>query len=173
MKRALITLLTALTMLLPIASVCEASAKEGDSETVTEYDGTIQKALEQIKDIWQDQSDQYPDIMPSPYVDIKNTRIVNISDNPVNVQLDNSSIEELEGIDYIIEFMMITNYFGDTYPCNAGLLDTVAVYKDGKMEVLKSNLMNSIRAKYFITDYSGVIDGIVDLGDAYNGELFQ
>lgn len=142
------------------------------AETAAEYDETIRKALELIKDAWQDQADQYPDMISSPYVDIKNTRIIKISDNPVNVQLDDKPVEELEGIDSVIEFMMLTNYFGDTYPCNAGILDTVAVHDDGTMEVLKSNIMNSIRAKYYITDFSGVIDEIVDLEDAYNGALF-
>ena len=142
------------------------------AETAAEYDETVKKALELIKDAWQDQADQYPDMISSPYVDIKNTRIIKISDNPVNVQLDDKPVEELEGIDSVIEFMMLTNYFGDTYPCNAGILDTVAVYDDGTMEVLKSNIMNSIRAKYYLTDFSGVIDEIVDLEDAYNGELF-
>lgn len=142
------------------------------AETAAEYDETVKKTLELIKDAWQDQADQYPDMISSPYVDIKNTRIIKISDNPVNVQMDDKPVEELEGIDSVIEFMMLTNYFGDTYPCNAGILDTVAVYDDGTMEVLKSNIMNSIRTKYYITDFSGVIDEIVDLEDAYNGALF-
>lgn len=140
--------------------------------TATEYDETVQQALDLIKDTWQDQADQYPDMTPSPYVDIKNTRIIKISEKPINVQMDDSPVEELEDIDYIIEFMMLTNYFGDTYPCNAGTFDTVVVHKDGTMEVPKSNIMNSIRAKYFLSDFSGVIDEIVDLGDTYNGELF-
>ena len=160
--------ITADTAITPEAIVEETET----AETTAEYDETIRKALELIKDTWQDQADQDPDVMPGPYVDIKNTRIVKISDTPVNVQMDDTPVEELEGIDYIIEFMMLTNYFGDTYPSNAGTLDTVAVHSDGTMEVPKSNIMNSIRARYFITDFSGMIDEIVDLEDAYNGELF-
>ena len=61
--------------------------------------------------------------MPEPYVNIKNTRIVKISEEPANVQMDDQPIE-------------------------------------------------GIRAKYFMTDYSGAIDEIIDLNDAYNGKLF-
>ena len=136
-----------------------------------EYSGEIQDSLELIKKVWQEQSDQYPEIMPSPFVDIKNTRIVRLYENPVDVQSE-KTVEELAGIDYIIEFMMLTNYYGDTYPCNVGIYDTVAVYTNGKMEVQKTNLMNALRAKYFLSDYSGVIEEIIDLGDAYNGQLF-
>jgi len=137
-----------------------------------EYSEKIQDALELVKAAWQEQADQYPDVMPEPFVDIKNTRIIKLFKEPVDAMNDNKPVEELKGIDYIIEFMMLSNYFGDTYPCNVGMLDTVAVYSGGKMEIQKSNLMNAVRAKYFLTDYSGVIEEIIDLGDAYSGPLF-
>ena len=135
------------------------------------YDEDIQDALGLIRSAWQEQADQYPEIMSGPYVDIKNTRIVRLADKPADAAGD-KPVEELKDIDYIVEFMMITNYYGDTYPCNAGILDTVAVYKNGRMEVQKTNLMNALRARYFMTDFSGVIEEITDLGDTYNGLLF-
>ena len=135
------------------------------------YDKEIQDALKLVKAAWQEQADQYPEIMSGPYVDIKNTRIVRLADEPVDVVTEKAA-EELKGIDYIIEFMMLTNYYGDTYPCNAGILDTVAVYKSGKKEIQKTNLMNLLRAKYFMSDFSGVIEEIIDLGETYNGQLF-
>ena len=135
------------------------------------YDKEIQDALELIRAAWQEQADQYPEIMSGPYVDIKNTRIVRLADKPADASSE-KPVEELKDIDYIVEFMMLTNYYGDTYPCNVGILDTVAVYKNGKMEVQKTNLMNALRAKYFMSDFSGVIEEIIDLGEAYNGQLF-
>ena len=136
-----------------------------------EYGEKIQDALELVKTAWQEQSDQYPEMMPSPYVDIKNTRIVQLYDKPVDVQSE-KPVTELEGIDYIIEFMMLSNYYGDTYPCNVGIYDSIAVYTNGKMEMQKTNLLNAVRAKYFLTDYSSVIEEIIDLGGEYNGQLF-
>ena len=162
MKKICLLLLTAVSLLL--ASLPVLAGEEA-------YDEVITDALELIRDTWQKQADQYPDIMSAPFVDIKNTRIIDLADKPVDAE-SQKPVEELEGIDFIIEFMMLTNYYGDTYPCNAGILDTAAVYKSGKMEIPKTNLMNAIRGKYFLMDYSGVIDEIIDLGAEYNGQLF-
>ena len=136
------------------------------------YGEKIQDALELVRTAWQEQADQYPEMMPAPYVDIKNTRIIRLFEKPVDVQSE-KPVEELKGIECIIEFMMLTNYFGDTYPCNAGVYDSVVVFTNGKMEIQRSNLLNAVRAKYYLTDYSGVIEEIIDLGDAYNGQLFE
>ena len=137
------------------------------------YDEAVIKAIDLIRDAWQAEADEYPQMMEKPYADIKNTRIIEIADKPVNADMENKPVDELKDVDYIIEFMMLTNYFGDSLPVNAGILDTVAVYRSGKMEVQKSNLLNALRAKYFMTDYSGVIDEIIDFGDTYSGQLFE
>ena len=139
--------------------------------TENTYDEEIKAALELMKETWQGLAEENPEIMPAPYVDIKNTRIVKISENPVDVQ-NNKPVEGLEGIDYIIEFLMMTNYMGDSYPCYAGIDDTVVVYENGEMSVPSTNLMRIIRSKYFLMDFGGVIEEIIDLENAYNGLLF-
>ena len=163
MKRVCLTLLLVASLM----AAAPAAFAEDD-----QYSEKVQDALEQVKTAWQEQSDKYPDMMPAPYVDIKNTRIIRLFEKPADA-LSGKPVEELKGVECIIEFMMLTNYYGDTYPCNAGVYDTVAVYTNGKMEIQNMNLLNMVRAKYFITDYSGVIEEIVDLGDAYNGLLFE
>ena len=159
-------------------SYLEEDAYEPDTETGSEpadnnWDEPVAQALELIREAWLAQAEQNPDIMPKPYVDIKNTRIIKIAGRPVNVQMDNAPVEELEDIDYIIEFMMLTNYYGDSLPVNVGICDTVAIHRDGKMEVQKTNLFNAISGKYFMTDLSGVIHEVIDLGSTYNGQLFE
>ena len=149
----------------------EFGLSDAVEEADDSYDGMISEALDLVRDTWQTQADEYPEMIPQPYVNIRNTRVIKIAEEPADAAAD-KPVEEMQDIDCIIEFMMFTNYFGDTYPCNAGIFDTVAVYRDGSMEVQKTNLMNALRAKYYMTDYSGVIDEIIDLGDAYNGELF-
>ena len=158
-----------LTLLLIVSLLAAALPAFADDD---QYGEKIQDALELVKATWQEQADKYPDIMPAPYVDIKNTRIIRLFEKPADA-LSGKPVEELEGVECIIEFMMLTNYYGDTYPCNAGVNDTVAVYTNGKMEIQNMNLLNMVRAKYYMTDYSGVIEEIIDLGDAYNGLLFE
>ena len=136
------------------------------------YSEKVQDALDLVKSAWEEQAAKYPEMMPAPYVDIKNTRIVRLSDVPTDV-LSGKPVEELEGVQCVIEFMMLTNYFGDTYPCNAGVYDSVVVYSNGKMEIQQSNLLNLVRSRYYLSDYSGVIDEIIDLDDSYNGLLFE
>ena len=158
-----------LLILLTIAFLVAAAPAFADDDL---YGEKVQDALELVRLAWEEQAAKYPEMMPAPYVDIKNTRIVRLTDKPTDV-LSGKSVEELEGIECIIEFMMLTNYFGDTYPCNAGVYDSVVVHSNGKMEIQQSNLLNLVRARYYLTDYSGVIEEIIDLDDAYNGQLFE
>ena len=156
-------------MLLLIAVLLTTSLPAAAAENT--YDEEIKAALELMKETWQGLAEENPEIMPAPYVDIKHTRILNLSEYPVDVQ-NNQPVEGLEGIDYIIEFLMMTNYMGDSYPCNFGVYDTVVVYENGEMSVPSTNLMRIIRSKYFLMDFSGVIEEIIDLENAYNGLLF-
>ncbi len=112
-----------ITVLIAIMITSQIHASDANADSAALYDESICKALELIKDTWQAQAEESAGIMPEPYVNIKNTRIVKISEEPANVQMDDQPIE-------------------------------------------------GIRAKYFMTDYSGAIDEIIDLNDAYNGKLF-
>ncbi len=155
-----------LCMLFPLGSV---RAEETGTEM---YDEEIREALSVLKDYWErDMEDVYKGEI-EPYVDIKNTRVITIKENPVHVGNENAPVEELKEIDSIIEFLMYSNYFGDTYPSNAGINDTVVVYRDGSMEVQKKSPLLMIKARYYERDYNGMIEEIIDLEDAYNGELF-
>ncbi len=162
MKKSGLMILLAVVLLLSSVSV---SAGEN------EYDAEVRKALELIKTAWREEAAKYPEVMPQPSVEIKNTRIVKLTKERIN-PADGEKIEGLDGIQYIIEFMMLSNYFGDAYPVNAGVNDTVAVYPLGLMKVQKSNLINAVRSRYYLNDLSCVVEEIIDLDDAYNGQLF-
>ena len=163
MRKAGLWILLAVVLLLSSISV---SAGEN------EYDAEMQKALDLIKITWREEAAKNPELMPPPSVEIKNTRIVKLTKERIN-PYSGEKIEGLDGIEYIIEFMMLTNYFGDAYPVNAGVYDTVAVYPLGLMKVQQSNRINMVRARYFLNDLSCVVEEIIDLGDAYNGQLFE
>ena len=178
-KHRLLILLLAMVMVLSSCSLLppsdpdeEDKAEVSETEEESEYADSVQKAMRKLKRAWKQEANEHPDFMSEPFVEIKNTRIVRIKDDPVNVQNENEPVPEMEDVDYIIEFMIYSNYLGDTYPRNINRLDSVAVYKNGTMEVMDMNILNGMASKYFITDFSGIIDEIIDLEDAFNGELF-
>ena len=91
-----------ITVLIAIMITSQIHASDANADSAALYDESICKALELIKDTWQAQAEESAGIMPEPYVNIKNTRIVKISEEPANVQMDDQPIEELQEIDYII-----------------------------------------------------------------------
>ena len=139
----------------------------------TEYDALVKEALGSLRKAWKDMAreDKY---MNTPHVNVRDTRIIKISENPVRKDTaEEKEVEELRDVEYIIEFLLYSNYISDTYPLNVGICDSVTVYKNGEMEAPKKNLLTLVRAKYYISDFSGIIDEIIYLGDAYDGELFN
>ena len=94
------------------------------------------------------------------HFEIKNTRVVNIKEN---------NTEEFKNIDYIVEFILYTDYYGSApYYQIVGIDDTVVVHKDGTMEVQRMNLINNYRAMHYSNDFSDFIKSIDDYGDKYN-----
>ena len=146
----------------------------GNAENAVD-DALIRKALDLIADSWTELARDNRNDIQSPYVDVRSTRIVRLRENPVREGAENKkqTVEELSGVDCIIEFLLYTNYVSDTYISNTGRKDSVIVYKNGKMEVSDANLLQLVRGKYFLSDFSGIIEEIVDYGSEYNGRLFN
>ena len=132
----------------------------------------VMLALQHLKAAWMEEAAADPEYMPVPYVDIRDTRIIRICENPMVDIGEKQPVEALEGVEYIIEFLMYTNYMGDSYPCYVGVLDSVVVRRDGSMEVSQTNLLRLVRSRYYISDFTGIIEEIIDLGDAFSGQLF-
>ena len=118
----------------------------------------VDDAIKELKSTWENIYDNSK-IKTDGYFAIKNTRVISIKEN---------NTEEFENIDYIVEFVLYTDYSGSApYYKNVGIYDTVVVYKDGTMEVQR-NLINLYRSKYFSNDFSDFIKSIDDYGDKYN-----
>lgn len=123
----------------------------------TDKNDIVSKAVSVLENHWED---LYEDskVETDGHFEIKNTRVVNIKEN---------NTEEFKNIDYIVEFILYTDYLGSApYYENVGIDDTVVVYKDGTMEVQR-NLINRYRNKYYSNDYD-FIKSIDDYGDKYN-----
>ena len=123
----------------------------------TDKNDIVSKAVSVLENHWED---LYEDskVETDGHFEIKNTRVVNIKEN---------NTEEFKNIDYIVEFILYTDYLGSApYYQNVGIDDTVVVYKDGTMEVQR-NLINLYRNKYYSNDFD-FIKSIDDYGDKYN-----
>lgn len=118
----------------------------------------VSKAIDELKNHWEEMYDE-ANVDTDRHFEIKNTRVINIKENDT---------DEFKNIDYIIEFVLYTDYFGSApYYQIVGIDDTVVVYKDGTMEVQR-NLINKYRAMHYSNDFSDFIESIDDYSDKYN-----
>ncbi|MBQ6374478.1 MAG: hypothetical protein IJJ45_08340, partial [Clostridia bacterium] len=67
-------------------------------------------------------------------------------------------------------FLIYTDYFySEPYYSYPGLASSVLVHRNGRLEVQKaSNLFYLYRTRTYESDFSGIIEEIVDLNGAYN-----
>ncbi len=118
----------------------------------------VSKAINELKNHWEKMYDK-TNVDTDGYFEIKNTRVVNIKEN---------NTDEFKDVNYIVEVVLYTDYFGSApYYQVVGIDDTVVVFKDGSMEV-QSNLINRYRSKYYSNDFSDFIESIYDYSDKYN-----
>lgn len=118
----------------------------------------ITEAISELKDHWKDVYEKSGDTADG-YFEIKNTRVVTIKNN---------DLEMFSDVQYIIEFELYTDYFGSApYYEDAGVYDNVVVYKDGTMEVV-SHLIVVYRSSTFEVDFSDFIQEIDDYNGYYN-----
>lgn len=119
----------------------------------------INDAIEELKSEWER---IYDDSVADTdgYFEIKNTRLIEIGNNDT---------EELKDIDYLVEFVLYTDYLGSApYYSSVGLSDTVIVYKDGTMTVPSKNSLRAYSQRHYSYDYSDIIKDIFDYGSKYN-----
>lgn len=134
-------------------------------------DKRVLDAIEVLTERWEDYYDEYKwdgNKAGDRYLEIVNTRIVNIKDV---IESDKFAKRDkmFEDIDYIVEFELVSNHFDTTpYYFNAFLLNSVVVYKDGKTEVSDYNLFNAYRSATFSNDFSHIIESIEELHGEYD-----
>jgi len=124
-----------------------------------EEDEGITQAVEALKAAW---TEYYRDsaVENDGYLQIVNTRKILFKEN---------SVSGMKNIAYIVEFVLYTDYYGSApyYIQTAGVMDTVIVYKDGRMEV-GSNPLKAYSQQYYSWDYSSFVASVEDLGSQYN-----
>ena len=119
------------------------------------YNAEVEKALGALETGW---TDFYAEEKTGDgYVQVKNTRIIRFNDNMA---------QPWEDAKYLVEFALYTDYFNDApYYADAGFMDTVLIYEDGRAELQKTSPLYVYRAKNYKLD---VVEEVIDLGDAYN-----
>ena len=114
-------------------------------------------AVDLLKGEW---SQQYEKLkVKDKYLEIKNTRIINIKEN---------DSEYFKNIDKVVEFMVLENFLqaSPLYLFNGVYFDVI-LYRDGSTEVANSYFKQVIK-KTYESNFSKEIESIDDLGDTYN-----
>ena len=181
MKRFLaFVLLLALLTLPALAENKEAKSAPAPAgeEMGGEYDEMVLPAIEALKGEWRriygemvDGGMCGPDF--TGYLEIKNTRVIRIRKVPYGSRGSagetNHATETFGDIDYLVDFVIYSDYFGSTpYYEYVGLSDCVAVLRNGTIEVRQKNPLLLYRSRYYESDFSGIIEEIIDLNGAYN-----
>ncbi len=151
MKKYCIILLMLVGLML-ILTACGSKKKAESPE--------VQKGIDALTAKWEE---LYSDGLyeGDKHLEIRNTRVVQV--NP------DTAVAEFQDVDYIVEFILFTDYFGSgPYYENVGVYDSVMVYKDGTVLVEARNPLSVYRGINYITDFSDIIESISDYGDAYN-----
>ena len=119
------------------------------------YNAQVEKALGALETGW---TDFYAEEKTGDgYVQVKNTRIIRFNDNMA---------QPWEDAKYLVEFALYTDYFNAApYYADAGCMDTVLIYRDGKAELQKMNPVNVYRAANYKMD---IVSEVIDLGESYN-----
>lgn len=159
-------------ILLMILLLCSGALAQGaEIEISEEQDAIVLQAIEALKDYWT-QDYQKNGFQSGGYLEIKNTRIFTIHDEPTGGALeaaDKIALADFGEVEYVVEFMLLSDYYGTgpVYYLNAAAYDHVVFYTDGTTKVT-INPFNMFRGKSYSNDFSGIIEDVQDLGGAYN-----
>ena len=142
------------------------------AETLLGHDSAVKNAIEALKSFWFD-SYQEDGSSENGYLEIKNTRVIDIKDEfPESDEkqsgVSNTAEQIFGNIDYIVEFMLFSDYFGSApYYSNIYINNCVIIFNDGTYSVGRDQL-DLYRSRTYSADYSGIIEQVFDYGSVYN-----
>ena len=181
MKRILAAIL--LLALLALPALAENKEPKNapvpaQTEAGGDYDGIVLPAVAVLVDAWRDiyHDPQYAEEYAghSGYLEIKNTRIIRIQDEPRSARNETGEPDkatELFGdVAYIVDFLIYADYYcSEPYYMNPNQYTSVIGYKNGRIEVYgPASLLQVYSGRAYEYYYSGIIEEIIDLNGAYN-----
>ncbi len=132
---------------------CAGKPFKGEDKRVAEAIALIQNRWNEV---YEDRN------IEDKYLEITNTKLINIKDN------DDSFFSD---IDYIVEFSLQTNIYDSApYYCEVGIRDSfVVVYEDGHKETMGPNPFQQYIQRNGPTDFSDIIESVEDFHGEYDG----
>ena len=181
MKKCLAVILLLAFLALPALAEnkeAERASAPAEEKAGGEYDVIVLPAIEALRDAWRAvyTEDGMADLYAghSGYLEIKNTRIVQIREAPrksFNETGEPDKATEVFGdIACVVEFVLAHDYFGSEpyYLINGtSAAECVLVRRDGSLEPARNPFV-LYRAATYDMDFSGIIEEIVDLNGEYN-----
>ena len=168
--KKLTALLIALALFLSLAA-CSAAPGGADAEApqdgellldahgnaISSEDAEyVEKAMQLVRREWNSFFKEHSD--RDGTVDIINARVIHIKDNDADMFRD---------VRAVVEFEILSDFYGSApWYMNAQQYDTV-VFKKGRSTELM-DIFGMYRSRTFLTDYSDIIESIVDCGSAFN-----
>lgn len=133
-------------------------------ETVVK-DERVEKAIDLLTREWSKVLDELTGRdLHERYVEIIHTTVYEIKDEIT----DEKKKEWFGDVDCVIEFEILSSYFGSKNPLvNAGLNDCVVITKSGQYELCQNSLFRRVMTRTFEIDFSDVIERTID----YKGEF--
>ena len=157
--------LTIFICLLIIASFVGCSNSQTEEQKKVGSDERVLDAIDVISEHWNNEYEERE--IKDKYLEITNTRIVNIKDD-INSEAIYGKDDLFKGIDYIVEFELISNYHETApYYFNVWQDNFVIVYKDGTTKV-SNNILNMYKAATYSTDFSPIIESLEEFHDEYD-----
>ena len=146
-------------------SACTTHSPVPESKKENGNDKRVLNAINVLEKHWEKEYERRD--IEDKYLEIINTRIINIK-GKINPEEIYGKGDLFEGIDYIVEFDLMSNYTDTTpYYFNVCTDNWVVVHKDGTKEVSK-NLLNMYRATTYSSDFTPIIESIEELRGEYD-----
>ncbi len=157
MKKFLIFFVSIIMVFVSINLFACSTSKSGNKE----YDEIMNNAISVLKEGWENVYTQRPIDNRENKIRIANSRIIEVKDT--------HEINEFQNIKSIIEFVVYSDYYGTQgkYYINAGIYDTVLVYKDGTMNFESQSLIKQYINMYIDTSLP-FISSVVEFDSSYN-----
>lgn len=125
------------------------------------HDEMIEEAIEELEDHWTEIYDtSRKNTAKDRYFEIKNTRVITLQE------------ETIGDVEYIIEFVLYTDYYGSEIPVDAAMANgdsAVAVHRDGSMRVVSdTTIIMRYASFYLMGEDATIVKSVDDYGDKYN-----
>lgn len=148
------------TILVLVFSLTLTACNKEENDINNQHNELITKSIEELEKVLKEEHNKSNYSNSDGYFEIKNTRIIEIKDNDVEIFKD---------MDYIVEFLSFDDFYGSApYYRYTGMYESVAVYKSGKIEPQQTNPFRIYSTQTYTYDFSNIIKSITDYNNKYN-----